>query len=93
MPEETKGGDSAELRAQISQLQAELNAARAGGASGSSDAAEDFNSKPILGYWAIRGLAAQIRYMFLYLKVDFEDKVYVLGDAPGYDKSSWLDVK
>jgi hypothetical protein len=75
-PEETKGGDSAELQAQISKLQAELNAARAGGASGSSDAAEDFNSKPVLGYWAIRGLGAQIRYMLHYLNVNFEDKMY-----------------
>ena len=55
--------------------------------------AEDFSSKPVLGYWKIRGLAAQIRYMFHYLNVDFEDKLYEAGDAPDFDKSCWLDVK
>lgn len=47
----------------------------------------------MLGYWKIRGLAAQIRYMFAYLSVEFEDKMYEVGDAPDYDRSSWLDVK
>lgn len=54
---------------------------------------EDFSSKPIHGYWNIRGLGAQIRYMFHYLKVDFEDKEYVCGDAPEFDKTCWTDVK
>ena len=31
--------------------------------------------------------------MFYYLKVDFEDVMYDCGDAPDFDKSSWLDVK
>ena len=30
-------------------------------------AAESFDTVPVLGYWKIRGLAAQIRYMFYYL--------------------------
>ncbi len=50
-------------------------------------------SKPILGYWKIRGLAAQIRYMFYYVGVDFEDVTYEVGAAPDYDKSSWFGVK
>ena len=49
--------------------------------------------KPILGYWKIRGLAAPIRYMFHYLGVDFEDKLYECGDAPDFDKSAWLNEK
>ena len=31
--------------------------------------------------------------MFYYLQVDFEDKVYQVGDAPDFDKSCWYDVK
>ena len=31
--------------------------------------------------------------MFYYLNVDFEDKLYVQGDAPDFDKSCWFDVK
>ena len=31
--------------------------------------------------------------MFYYLGVDFEDKVYPVGDAPEYDRSSWLNEK
>ena len=56
--------------------------------------AEDLTTKPVLGYWKIRGLAAQIRYMFYYLGVDFEDKLYeIQGAAPEWDMSEWIDVK
>lgn len=47
----------------------------------------------MLGYWSIRGLAAQIRYMFYYCGIDFEDKLYECGDAPDFDKTCWTDVK
>ena len=47
----------------------------------------------ILGYWKIRGLAAPIRYMLHTLGVTFQDITYDTGDAPDFDKSSWLDVK
>ena len=50
-------------------------------------------SKPILGYWNIRGLAAQIRYMFYYCGVDFEDVTYDVGPAPEFDRSAWFSVK
>ena len=97
--EESKGGaaaaggeDTAALRAQIAQLQSELQVARS--AAGSADGpAENMSTKPVLGYWKIRGLAAQIRYMFHYLAVPFDDVEYECGDAPDFDKSCWLDVK
>ena len=38
-------------------------------------------------------MAAQIRYMFYYLNINFEDRLYEVGDAPDYDKSCWFDVK
>lgn len=92
--EESKGGDdSAALRAQVAQLQQQLAAAQAGASDNSAATTEDLSTKPILGYWAIRGLAAQIRYMFYYCNVDFEDKLYEVGDAPDFDKSSWLNEK
>lgn len=92
-PEEAKGGDdSAALRAQVAQLQSQLAAAQAS-SSASPATAEDMSTKPVLGYWDIRGLAAQIRYMFYYCGIDFEDKLYSCGDAPDFDRSCWLDEK
>ena len=43
---------------------------------------EDLKTKPILGYWKMRCLAAPIKYLLAYCKVDFEDKIYECGDAP-----------
>ena len=54
---------------------------------------EDFSSTPVHGYWKTRGLGAQIRYMFHYLNVNFEDKEYECGDAPDFDRTCWTDVK
>ena len=51
------------------------------------------STKPVLGYWSIRGLAHQIRHMFAYLNVDFENKMYTTGDAPDFDKSEWENEK
>lgn len=42
------------------------------------------SKKPVLGYWKIRGLAAPIRYLLEYLKVEYEDKQYELTDAPEF---------
>ena len=50
-------------------------------------------TKPTLGYWKIRGLASTIRYIFEYLKVDYNDVHYEQGDAPEYNREAWLSVK
>ena len=50
-------------------------------------------AKPVLGYWDIRGLAEPARLMFEFLEIPYEDKRYVCGDAPNYDRSCWLDIK
>jgi len=50
-------------------------------------------SKPLLAYWDIRGLVEPIRLMLEHSKVDYEQKDYVCGPAPGFDKSCWFDVK
>ncbi|XP_041953826.1 glutathione S-transferase Mu 3-like [Alosa sapidissima] len=47
----------------------------------------------ILAYWDIRGLAQPIRLLLEYTGTKYEDKFYVCGEAPNYDKSCWLDNK
>ncbi|XP_069612433.1 glutathione S-transferase Mu 4-like [Ranitomeya imitator] len=47
----------------------------------------------ILGYWDIRGLCHAIRLLLEYTEAPYEEKVYVTGDAPNYDRSQWLDEK
>lgn len=46
-----------------------------------------------LGYWNVRGLAEPIRYLLAYTGTECQFCDYVTGDAPGYDKSCWLNVK
>jgi len=51
-------------------------------------------SKPlVLGYWDIRGLAAPIRLLLAYSGQPWEDKLYVTGPAPTFDKSGWFAEK
>jgi len=50
-------------------------------------------SRPIVGYWAIRGLAQPIRLLLAYTGTEFEDKMYQCGPGPTYDRSAWMDVK
>lgn len=46
-----------------------------------------------LGYWDIRGLAQPIRLLLEYTGTPYEEKAYVCGEAPNYDKSCWFNVK
>jgi len=50
-------------------------------------------SRPVVGYWAIRGLAQPIRLLLAYTGTEFEDKMYQCGPGPTYDRSAWMDVK
>ena len=47
------------------------------------------SSKPILGYWKIRGLGSPIRYLFEYTGVEYEETQYEQGDAPDYSVEVW----
>ncbi|XP_012657146.1 glutathione S-transferase Mu 1-like [Otolemur garnettii] len=47
----------------------------------------------ILGYWDIRGLAHATRLLLEYTDSSYEEKIYVMGDAPDYDRSQWLKEK
>ena len=51
------------------------------------------SSKLTLGYWKIRGLVQQVRYVLEFLKVPFNDVHYEQGEAPEYSRESWLSVK
>jgi len=80
------GGESVEdLKKEIADLKAKL--------AGGQDSKEDLTTKPKLGYWDIRGLGSQIRYMFAYCKVDYEYVPYKAGPGPDFDKTCWTDVK
>ncbi|XP_037335108.2 glutathione S-transferase Mu 5-like [Pungitius pungitius] len=46
-----------------------------------------------LAYWDIRGLAQPARLLLEFTGSKYEDKLYVCGAAPNYDRSCWLDVK
>jgi glutathione S-transferase len=48
-------------------------------------------SKPVLGYWNIRGLAQPIRLLLAYLEVDYEDKYFEL--TPQLTKDNWHAVR
>lgn len=48
---------------------------------------------PVLAYWDIRGLAEPARLLLEYTGTKFEDKHYVCGLAPDFDKSCWFDIK
>ncbi|XP_018027524.1 glutathione S-transferase Mu 4-like [Hyalella azteca] len=51
------------------------------------------NMVPVLGYWAIRGLAQVPRYMLVFAEVEFEEKQYTWGTAPDFDRGEWTSVK
>ena len=68
------GEDVEALKKQIADLQAEVDSLKA--ASSAASGSEDLSTKPIVGYWAIRGLGQPIRDLLSYLGVDFENKLY-----------------
>uniref|UniRef100_A0A023FVI8 glutathione transferase n=1 Tax=Amblyomma parvum TaxID=251391 RepID=A0A023FVI8_AMBPA len=48
---------------------------------------------PILGYTDVRGLAQSIRNLLVYKGVQFEEKQYKAGPAPGFEKAEWAKDK
>jgi glutathione S-transferase len=52
-------------------------------------------NKPTLGYWKIRGLAQQIRYLLSYVKVEWNEVNYeAYPNADGtWDRTEWTNVK
>ena len=48
---------------------------------------------PVLGYWKLRGYAQPIRLMLGYLEIDFEDKMYEVGEGPEFSREAWESEK
>ena len=57
-PEESKGEDTSALQAKVAHLEAALAAAQSSSGATEAAPAEDLTTKPVLGYWKIRGLSA-----------------------------------
>jgi hypothetical protein len=51
------------------------------------------DTRPTLGYWKIRGMAAALRYQLAYCGVDFKQDLYEQGDAPDFSRQTWLSKK
>ncbi|OXA56303.1 glutathione S-transferase Mu 1 [Folsomia candida] len=47
----------------------------------------------ILAYWDIRGFAQPIRLLLANSGLEWEDKLYVTGPAPTFDKTCWFGEK
>ena len=50
-------------------------------------------NKYVLGYWDLRGIVAPIKYMMEYIGLEYEDRYHFYGEAPDFNKDSWLKVK
>ena len=55
------------------------------------EAEQETITKPVLGYWPVRGRAASIRYLFGYLGIDLKEEIYEVGPAPEFSKQAWYD--
>ena len=53
----------------------------------------DIKNKYVLGYWDLRGIVAPIKYMMEFIGLDYEDRYHFYGEAPDFNKDSWLKVK
>ena len=51
------------------------------------------SSKPVLGYWDIRGLAQPIKLLLAYTGTEYQDKKFPCGPGPEFDRSQWFDNK
>lgn len=48
---------------------------------------------PIVGYWNIRGLVSPIKYLLEYAGVSYEEKHYICGPPPNFERPEWLADK
>ena len=51
------------------------------------------DNKIILGYWNNRCLVHDLKLILAFNNVNYENKIYNIGNAPNYDKSEWLNEK
>ncbi|KAH9370789.1 hypothetical protein HPB48_010878 [Haemaphysalis longicornis] len=48
---------------------------------------------PTLGYWDLRGRGQAIRNLLVHKGIEFNDKRYKFGPAPGFGREDWLKEK
>lgn len=48
---------------------------------------------PLLGYWTCRGVAQYIRLFLAHVGEKYEEKLYVCGPPPNYEREEWLKEK
>ena len=47
----------------------------------------------VIGYWKIRGLAANLRYQMKYMGAEYEMVEYEQGEGPEFSREAWMSVK
>ncbi|XP_077983080.1 glutathione S-transferase Y1-like [Glandiceps talaboti] len=47
----------------------------------------------VIAYWKMRGLQQPIRLLLEYSGIEYEDKMYVSGPAPDFNKDCWFNEK
>ncbi|XP_077983079.1 glutathione S-transferase Mu 4-like [Glandiceps talaboti] len=47
----------------------------------------------VIAYWKIRGLQQPIRLLLEYSGIEYEDKMYVCGPAPDFNRECWIKEK
>ena len=55
-------------------------------------AAESKRTLPVLGYWRMRGVAQPIRFLLAHLEIEYEERLFELGDAPDFSPSEWTEA-
>lgn len=60
---------------------------------GAAATSEEVTSRPVVGYWDVRGKGAQVYYILAYCGVNYEAKTYIRGPSPDFSKSDWTNEK
>ena len=50
-------------------------------------------TKPILGYWGVRGKGQQVKHLLAYCGVDYDLTTYTQGGDPDFSMQEWYDQK
>ena len=50
-------------------------------------------TKPLFGYWDLRGRGEAIRLLLAHAGVEYDQKLYVCGEGPHFSRADWTDVK
>ncbi len=54
---------------------------------------ESILTKPILGYWNVRGKGHQLKHLLAYCGVEYDETKYQQGGSPDFSRQKWFDDK